>query len=59
MYFLEGGPFLCVPPPTGQHDLIKQVWAQNRLRQVDLKNKKERDEVWDPWRLQEIIKINK
>ncbi len=36
MYFLEGGPLLCVPPPAAQHDLVERVWTQHRLRQVDL-----------------------
>lgn len=36
MYFLEGGPLLCVPPPAAQHDLIERVRTQHRLRQVDL-----------------------
>lgn len=36
VYFLERGPFLCVPPPAAQHDLVERVWTQHRLRQVDL-----------------------
>lgn len=36
VYFQEGGPFLCVPPPAAQHDLVERVRAQHRLRQVDL-----------------------
>lgn len=36
VYFLKGGPFLCVPPPAAQHDLVERVWAQHGLRQVDL-----------------------
>lgn len=38
MYFLEGGPFLCVPPPAAQHDLVERVWTQPRLGQVDLRD---------------------
>lgn len=36
VYFLEGGPFLRVPPPAAQHDLVERVRTQHRLRQVDL-----------------------
>lgn len=36
VYFLEGGPFLRVPPPAAQHDLVERVRTQHRLRQVNL-----------------------
>lgn len=36
VYFLEGGPLFCVPPPAAQHDLVEWVRTQHRLRQVDL-----------------------
>lgn len=43
VYFLEGGAFLCVPPPAAQHDLVEGVWTQPRLGQVDLRDR-QRDE---------------
>lgn len=31
VYFLEGGAFLCVPPPAAQHDLVEGVRTQPGL----------------------------
>lgn len=38
VYFLEGGAFLCVPPPAAQHDLVERFRTQLRLGQVDLRD---------------------